>query len=819
MQTLWQDLRYGARMLIKQPGFTLIAVLTLALSIGANAAIFSLVDAVLLKMLPIKQPEQLWFINHAGPRGAGAAPPYPCFERFRDHTSHLSGIAAFSPSEPKVSIDGQIERIKGQFVSGNYFSLLGVRALIGRAFAPSDDAVIGTGGPDGPVAVIGYHYWQRRFAFSPEVIGKVIQFGKTPVTIIGVTPPEFSGLLPGRDVDINLPMMLADTRFLTEKSALWFYAVGRLKPGSSVEQARAELDVMFQAFINEMPVSPEIRKDYFDHLELIAAGQGLYGLRLAYSEPLLTLMVIVGLVLLITCANVANLLLARATARRREFALRLALGASRLRLVRLVLSESLLLVSCGGLLGLLLARWGSELLVGFITFGRDPVSLDLSLDSRLLLFTLGLSLLTGIIFSLVPAWRSTRLDPSPALKENSATSGKRSRSRFGKLLVVMQVALSLLLLIGAGLFIRSLQKLKNLDFGFQPDGVLTMRLDPAARDYQESQLNRFWREMLTRVKAIPGVSSASISLLTPLADIDTVSIIEVPGFSPSSAQDNAVRFNQVSPEYFTTMGILVLQGRSFNEGDNEAASKVALLNDTAARFYFGDRNPIGAKIRVTHPPTADPVEIIGVVKDTRHRSLRDEIPRILYRPVFQSVGKVGSLTLAVRTSGDPAALAGPLRNEMRSMGPDILVTNVITLNDQVNQSLMKERLIASLSSLFGLLALLLACIGLYGVISYDVARRTREIGIRMALGAQPGDVLKLVIGQGMRLALGGVGGGLVAAYGLTRLMTTLLFGVRATDPLTFAFIPAMLLLVALLACWLPTRRAAKVDTMVALRHE
>lgn len=820
LEAFVQDLSYGLRMMVKTPGFTAVTVMTLALGVGTNTALFSMIDAVLLKTLPVERPEQLFFISHAGTQGQGAAPPYACFERFRNHTSYLSGIAAFSPSELKVSIDGQIEQVRAQLVSGNYFSVLGVPVVLGRPLTPSDDSVIGAGGPAGGVAVIGYDYWRRRFGLDPEVIGKVILIGKIPATIIGVTPPKFFGLSPGRDVDINLPLMLADPRLLADKGSGWFYAFGRLKPESSVAQARAELDAIFQGFMDEIAISHDVRKNFFDHIEFTAAGKGLDTLRIPYSKALLTLMVMVGLVLLIVCANVANLLLVRATARRKEFAMRLALGASRVRLVRQMFTESLLLVSLGGLFGLALARWSIALLIRFFSIGRSQMSLDLPLDSRLLFFTLGLSMLTGIAFSVAPAWRSARLDPGPTLKESTVTaSADPSRLRLGKLLLVAQVALALVLLVGAGLFLRSLQNLKNLDAGFRSDGVLTLRIDSGARDYQVTQLNRLWQETLALVEAVPGVSSASLSTMTPLDGLDASAIIDLPGFTSNTERDKSLSINHVSPEYFTTLGIAILRGRPFNERDNESSLKVALLNETATRFYFGDRDPIGTKIRLTHPRTADPYEVVGVVADSRQVSLRQEIPRQLYLPTSQSLGRLARLTLAARTSDDPSRLADPIRNVIRSMGSDILVTNVVSLSEQVNQSLLQERLVSSLSGVFGLLALLLSCIGLYGVTSYNVMRRTQEIGIRLALGAKRSDVLRMLLWEGFVRIASGLALGLIASLAATRILVSLLYGVSATDPETFVGVSLLLTGVALVACYLPARRATKVDPIVALRCE
>ncbi|MBO0858641.1 MAG: ABC transporter permease, partial [Chloracidobacterium sp.] len=628
---LWQDLRYGMRMLLKNPVMTAIAALSLALGIGANTAIFSLIDAVLLKMLPVERPEQLYFIQNVGTRRPdGGAPPYPCFDRFRDQSRSFAGMAAFSEVAPRLKTDGQIEEVRGQFVSGNYFSLLGVKAVLGRTLSPADDSVPGKGGPDGLVAVISFNYWTRRFGRDPAVIGKVTQFGNDPVTIIGVTQPEFYGLVPGKEMDISLSIMAAGAETLTEKTSWWFNAVGRLKPGVPVEQARAELDTIFQSYMDETKFNAEARREAFSRIDLRPANKGLNSLRRQFSQPLKALMAIVAMVLLIACANVANLLLTRVAARRKEFAVRLAMGASRFRLMRQMLTESLLLVSLGGLIGLLFARWGGVFLVSFFATGRDHIFVDLPLDYRVLLFTAGVALLTGLIFGLAPALQATRMDPNPALKDSAATIA-RSRSRFGKSLVVMQVALSLLLLVGAGLFARTLRNLKNIDAGFRADGVLTMRVKPAETIQNEGQegqgerLANLWKDVRARVERLPGVRSTSLCALSPLDGGDRGVGIEVSGFTPRASRDLEIRMNQVTPGYFQTFGIAALQGRDFTDADNESAPRVALFNEAAARFYFGDRSPIGAQVRFYRGPREmepTPYEIIGVVKDSRYQNLR-----------------------------------------------------------------------------------------------------------------------------------------------------------------------------------------------------
>jgi predicted permease len=729
-------------------------------------------------------------------------------------------LAAFSSINLKFKIDGQLEEVRGQRVSGDYFALLGVPALLGRIFTPADDSVPGQGGPDGAVAVISYNYWTRRFGQSPAAIGKTVQLGDQPVTIIGVTPPGFYGLFPGAEMDISLPISVAGWGMIRDKTSTWFRAVGRLKPDVAVEQARVELDTILQAYKEELPLSAETRRDRLARIELPSASKGLDTLRRQFSRPLQALMAIVALVLLIACANVANLLLARATVRRKEFAVRLALGASRLRLLRQMLTESLLLVSLGGLLGLLVARWGSAFLVNFFATGRGRLFVNLPLDYRVLLFTAGVALLTGLVFGMAPALQATRIDPNHALKDSTGTS-TGARSRFGKTLVVAQVALSLLLLVGAGLFVCTLHNLKQVDAGFQRDGVLTMRVNPAETAYQGARLTNLWKDALARVERLPGVRSASLSTLSPLDGGGRGVSVTVPGFTPNAESDKEIGLNQVSLGYFQTFGIAVAQGRSFTGNDHESAPKVALLSERATRFYFGDRSPLGAQISFNDRPNVARVlyQVVGVVKDARYRNLREPDLRRVYLPLPQALDRLGWLRLAVRAEGRPTDLAKAIGNELRAAGSDILLTDIATLNEQVDQSLLQERLVAMLSLFFGLLALLLACLGLYGVLSYDVTRRTHEIGIRMALGADAQRVVQLVLRETLGWVALGVTLGLGASLATTRLVESLLFGLKPYDSLTIGLAALVLLTVAAVAGYLPARRAARIDPLVALRHE
>ncbi|MGA2742309.1 MAG: ABC transporter permease [Bryobacteraceae bacterium] len=824
LEHLLQDLRYAARTLRHNPGFTAVAVLSLALGIGANTAIFSLIDAVLLRMLPVQEPERLVFVENVGARGGGGAPPYPCFEQFRDRDRYFSGLAAFSPYNMRVSIDGRPEEVTAQQASGNYFAVLGLKAWAGRTFGPADDSVVGKGGPDGPVAVISYRYWKRRFGLSPTVLGKVVQIQDRAVTIIGVTPPEFFGLRPGRPIDLTVPMMLAPAEMLRDRGDWWLNVVGRLKPGAAPAQARAEMDGIFQAFMDagsgKISRTDEMRHDYFDHIELTPAARGLNNLRRQFSKPLLVLMALVGLVLLIACANVANLLLARTTARNREFAVRLALGAGRARLMRQVLTESLLLAGIGSLLGLLFASWAGRLLVAFFSAGRNGIALDLHFDARVLAFTAGASLLTGLLFGLAPAFRATRITLAPALKEQGrGLVGFRSRVPLAKLLVLLQVALSVVLLIGAGLFVHSLRNLRNLDAGFRPEGVLTLNVKPDETVYTEARRLALWKEILDRAGSIPGVHSVSLSVMIPMSGMERGVLIEVPGFTSHAARDAAISLNHVTQGYFETMGIPVVLGRAFTAGDAGNAPRVALLNETAARFYFGGRNPVGVSIRFPFGKEKPPYQIVGVVKDSRHNSLREEVPRLIYLPVLQAIDELRSLTLAVRTTGDPSALEPTLSKEARGAGPDILITNVATLASQVDQSLLEERLVSTLASFFGVLALLLASIGLYGSMSYSVARRTHEIGIRMALGASGTGVVRLVLWDAILTIAAGVAIGVPVAIAGGKYVRSQLFGLSPADPLTLSLACLALAAVALFAGYLPARRASRVDPMAALRYD
>jgi predicted permease len=829
---MFNDLRYAFRMLLKSPGFTATAVLTLALGIGANTAIFSLLDAVMFKMLPVKNPEQLvQLVRPFAKGGINTSFSYPDFERFRDQNRVCSGMLAFFRlSRSNVYVNGQAELATSEVVSGSYFSILGVSAALGRTFTPEDDLAPGKH----PVAVISHGYWQRRFAGNDSVLGKIIVVNGASFVIIGVTPAKFSGVSLEEPPDIYLPVMMQaqvmpGEPLFQKPHSQWLQIIGRLKPGIPRRQAQASLTVLLRQLIAESatsvpPEEHETVKRWISEqrLELKPVGRGTdSSLRRKFSTALQILMTVVCLVLLIACANVANLLLARSRARGREMAVRLAIGATRLRLIRQLLAESLLLATIGSLLGLLFALWGTDLLLTMVAKGPTPVRIDLSLDFRLLGFTAAVSLLTVVLFGLAPALRASRVDLVPALKENAAGFvGGGSRLMLGKVLVVSQVALSLSLLIGAGLFIHSLQNLRRFDAGFRRENILLFSLDPGLVGYKDGQLTNLYKQLLERLSALPGARSVSLSSVTPMDNTQWISEVSVQGYAPTSNEGMLIERNAVGPKYFETMGTPILLGREFGPGDDGNAPKVAIINQTMARTYFADDNPIGKRIGLYGQGWENnQTEIVGVVKDSRYDNLRRTPRPLVYTPFLQRDSNLEGMTFMVRTVTNPVSLMDRVRREVQALDKNVPLFNVKTLTAQVETSLIQERLIATLSGFFGLLALLLACVGLYGIMSYAVIQRTNEIGIRMALGAQHRDVLWLVLRETLLLVSVGMAIGFPIAFAATHLISSQLFGLTPMDPLAISASTLLLAAVAALAGYLPARRATKVDPMVALRYE
>ncbi len=834
-----QDLRYALRMLRRSPGFTAVAVLTLGLGIGANTAIFSVIDAVLLKMLPVKNPERLVLLSHANIRQVIAAFPYKDYKRLRDHNQVFSGVLAYRTLRLTVSVDNQAEpAIAGQFVTGNYYSVLGVRAALGRTILPDDDRP-----GEQPVCVISHNYWQRRFARDPAVVGKIIHLSGMPFTVIGVTPPEFFGLEVGRSLDISVPVMvwaqmtvgggvsIVDDR---QNSSL-FTVMGRLRPEATMAQAQVDLGLLYQQIVAEgVARNPGGKRGggqsmLDERLVCDSGGHGLSELRWQFSRTLLVLMSAVALTLLIACANVAGLLLARAVARRKEIAIRLALGVGRLRLVRQLGAESVLLGSLGGLLGLLFAFWGTSLLLPLMSQGEIPVHLNLNPDIRILSFTVAVSALTSLLFGLAPAFLATRVDLNSTLKNDAPDLGGHRHLTFGQVFVIAQVALSLLLLVGAGLFVRSLQNLQRAETGFIRENVLVLKLEPAGSGNKTPRLGLFYDELLRRVEAQPGVRQASLVGYSPMArrewllqgqsPASSANPMSLQGYAPQPGEDMVIPWMQVYPDSFATLGIPFVAGRDFSPQDNQQASQVAIINESMARRFYGNESSLGRRFGFGAPERSGEIEIIGVVKDVKYTSPRNEDRAMFYLPFAQANTGRGQMTLVVRTAGDPTPVAAAVQRETRELDPQMPRYEVETLGAQIAASLGQERLLATLSSGFGLLALLFSCLGLYGILSYTVARRTREIGIRMALGAERRDVLRLVMRDALQMALLGAALGIPAALAAARLLANQLFGINAADPLTIGMATLCLLAVAVAAGYLPARRAARVDPLVALRFE
>jgi predicted permease len=814
LEQLWQDIRYGLRALRKSPGFAAVAVLTLALGIGANTAIFSLVDVVLLKTLPVKNPTQLVLVQCPDGHGNHFGFSYPTYAYFRDHNSAFSGVFASEQLERlEVSVDGQPELTSGEIVSGNYYSTLGVNAIVGRTISQNDDRIAGKDA----VAVISYAYWKRRFGLKNDVVGRAIAIDGAPFTIIGVTPPEFFGLMVGADPDITVPMMMEaqvipGESLLTDRSTWWLDVGGRLQPGVSAAQAQANLDLLFQ-----QTLVPEDRGEL--RIDLAPGYRGHSQFREQLSQPLFVLMAMVGLILLIACANVANLLLARAMARRKEVALRIALGAGRSRLIRQLLTESVLLAAVGGAAGLLMALWVSRFLLALVSSGPIPIFVHLPFGAEVFGFAIAVSFLTAALFGLAPAFRATRVDLTPQLKASTEGEGGGGHQfGLGKALVVSQVAFSLLLLAGATLFVRTLWNLKDLYPGFKPDHLLLFSMEPTLVGYKGARLENLYREVLERIQGYPGVHAVSISRFGELTPGRWEPRISIAGYIPRKNEQDSVQVNLVGPKFFQTMEMPLLLGRDFTSQDGETAPKVAVINEAMAHYYFGRVNPIGRDFSLSG--ISGHIEISGVARDAKYHSLREETPRMCFLPFLQvPPSMLERMTFEVRTAPSRGSVIAAIRRTVRSMDRNLPIFDVKTVAEQAYESLFRERLVATLSVAFALLALALASVGLYGIMAYSVARRTNEIGIRMALGAQKVQVLKLVVGQGMRLVWIGMGIGIFAALGLTRFLSSLLYGVKPTDPLALAVVSFILIGVALLACYVPARRATTIDPMVALRHE
>jgi predicted permease len=823
-EDMFQDLRFGVRMLMKSPGFALVAVFSLALGIGANSSVFSLLDATLLKPLPVKQPEQLVIVDVQTPSQPGrgfSLYSYPVFREMREKNTVFSDIFARSGLQMSLSSGGQTERVLGEVLSGNFFSALGVNALLGRLLTEEDDRTPG----GSPVAVISFNFWQRRFGADPQIVGQTVSLNSYPFTIIGVAPQGFHGVEVGAAPDVRIPLMMDGQvrprpggSIFEQRGSWWLSVMARLKPGVSIEQAQAATDTIYQ--IAREPDVRRVTGDTTDdrnfralRIHLESAKTGASNLSREFSQPLIVLMCMVGVTLLIACLNVANLLLARATARQKEIAVRLALGAGRFRLARQLLTEGFLLSALGGSLGLLFARWGTAILLGFLPQGR---ALEIKPDLRMLGFTLGVTMLSALLFGLAPALQATRPNLVPALKNDAVVvTGGGRRWEPGRLLAPLQVALSLVLLVGAGLFARSLRNLKTVDNGYNTDQVVTMALDPAQNGYKIEGLRNFYGQLSERLAALPGVKITTFTRNMPMSGSFSRFGIEVPGYQPRPGEEMAVLFNQIAPGFFGAFGTPLLLGREFSALDTPESPKVAIVNQSLARYFFGSDNPLGKRITLENYKG---LEIVGVVADAKYRSLREVAPQTAYIP-YSQYDQLGQRILCVRAAGDAGALVAAIRQEVRNLDSNLPVFNIKTFAEQINESISRDRLIAMLSSFFGLFALLLASLGLYGVMAYTVTRRTREIGVRMALGAQRNAMLWLALRETLLLTLIGVATGLPVALISSRLTEGLLFGLTPTDPITITVSTLVMISVAALAGYIPARRAARVDPLVALRHD
>jgi len=847
LDTAVRDFKYSLRTLARTPGFTAIAILTLALGIGANTAIFTLLDQILLRLLPVQNPQELVLLTmrgrHYGSNWGGNAISYPMFRDFQAHNQVFSEMFCRFPTSASLSFGGHAELVDLELVSGTYFSTLGLNPYLGRVFTSEDDRV-----PDGdPYVVLGYAYWKTRFSGDPGIVGKTITLNNYNMTVVGVLQPGFDGVELGRSAKFFVPITMAKEFFvgnpqdmLKERRNRWVNAFGRLKPGITPKKAQASL----QPFMHSM-LEMEVKQAAFAHaspydreqflkcwIELLPGSQGRSYTRQTLSTPLWVLMAITGLVLLIACANLANLLLVRGSARKKEMAIRLAMGATRSRIISQLLIESLSLATFGALAGLALAYWADRaLMAAYLPSDSGGLQISTSPDFRILLFTLAVTVATGVFFGLVPALQTTKPNVAVTLKDEAVAVVGGGHGGLRKTLVIAQVTLSLLLLIGAGLFVRSLRNLRNLGPGFPSQNLIGFEIDPSLTGYSVERLKVFYPQLSESLASIPGVQSVGLSSVRILEDNEWDSSMTVEGFTPPTPDAHAEPYmNEIGPGYFPTLGIPILAGRNFRPTDTQEIHHrpgdafswnptTIMINETFAKKYFAGRSPIGLHIGFgSDPGTPTDMEVIGVVKDTKYTNLRDQIPPQAFLP-YPADRYLGGMTVYVRTVGDPNQLMSAIRSKVRDMDSNLPIFAMRTTEVQINNSLATERMIASLSAVFGFLATLLAVIGLYGVMAYTVAQRTREVGIRMALGAAQGSVIWMVMREVLLLVAVGVIAGVPASLALTKLVQSQLFGLSPHDPATLALATIALAFVACAAGYLPAWRASRLDPMKALRYE
>jgi predicted permease len=835
LESILQDLRYGLRTLLRNPLFAGAIIATLALGIGANTAIFTLLDVVVLRRLPVDRPEELYvfgswhgegsMVSDGAPERHTALFSHPLYRDFHETSDVFSELAAVSSYaiwaylRPDDSAGGaQLEAAETRLVSGSFFETLGVRAARGRTIGPEDDRVPGAH----PVAVLSHAFWASHLGARPDAVGRPLRMNGMLYTVIGVTPPDFRGVTAGGPTDIWVPLAMQaqlerDDSTLGDRNVMWLRIIGRLPAAVSREQAEGRTNDLFHRLV-ALETGTEVTSEAQLQIERLTThlapfAKGFSRLRDGYSRPLLVLMAVVALVLLIACANVGNLLLARASNRQREVAVRLALGAGRRRLVRQLLTESLLLALLGGAAGLLVAHWILAFLLSLISAGP---TLDVDLDLRILAFTFGVSVVTALLFGLVPARRASRVEVDPALKSQTVISGEPLRGfSLRRSLVISQVALSLLLLVVAGLFLRSLQNLRGQELGFRPEGVLAASIDPQGGGYTSEELPGLYRDLVERLEALPGVDSASLAHYGLLTGSRRVLEVSVSGYTPPSDEAAQVETVFVTPGYLDTIGAPLLAGREPDERDREGAPRVAMVNEAFARHFFGTESPLGKRFGTDGEESSQEIEIVGVVRDLKVHDLWSETPRVAYLPVAQNMSPL--YALHVRASA--TLPISRLKQTVAEVAPDLPVLSVRSLEEQVERSLRQERLLSQLTGFFGLLALVLAAVGLYGVLAFGVARRTNEIGIRMALGADPGQIRATVFASAMRWVGAGIALGLAAALAAGRLLSSLLFGLGAIDLPTLAGTTGVLLVVAAVAAFGPAWRASHLDPVRALRYE
>jgi predicted permease len=836
-----QDLRYGWRTLRAAPLFTVMAVLSLGLGIGANTAIYSLMEAILMRALPLQHPEELVILNwstkglprvvhglngtwHGDPLTGFTSGnfPYPALELLRANATVLSSLFAFQDAgRLNLTVEGHAELAGGQFVSGGFFTGLGVNPAAGRLITDDDDRI---GAPS--IVVISHQYWQRRFGASAGAVGQSILIGNTSFTIAGVSTRGFFGVNPAGAPDLFIPMHAAPLlaaspqdearRKFLDKNFYWAEMMGRLRPGIRLERANADLSAQFHSFADGTASTTEEKAD-LPVLFVAQGGGGIDSLRRQYSKPLYVLMAFVGLILAIGCANIASLLLARSSARRREIAVRLSLGAGRLRVIRQLLTESLLLASIGGVLGVCVAAAGIQFITWLLANGHDNFTLHAALNWPVLCFTLALSLVTGILFGLAPAIQATNVDVTPALKETRA-SVPRGRQGLGKLLVVSQIAVSLLLIIAAGLFVRTLSKLNSVELGFNRENILLFSLNAKPAGYKNAALARFYADLRTRFCEIPGVPEVSLSDFALVSGGTAQTGVTIPGVPAPPGREPGTSVLKVGPSFFKAMQIPVLLGREILERDTKALARVAVVNEIFAKKYFANENPIGRRFGFTESEATD-IEIIGVSKIARYSSLKRDTPPVVYIPYSQDPQSLSGVTFELRTTGDPLALVNTVRQIVHQAEPRVPISNVNTQSRQIDQTINQERTFARLCTCFATLALLISSIGLYGTMAYNVARRTNEIGIRMALGAERSRVVGIVLRDVVALTATGVAVGTALAWVTSRYVKTFLFRIEPHDPVAMLSSVAILTAVLILAGYAPASRASRIDPIAALRHE